>query len=108
MSDVELLRGKVIIDLNNQDYAKEVVGESRWFDRSLGETLETNLPHSHIVKCFNTIAMEVLDTSPESLRQANAQVFVAGGDEDVRGKVKELASELGFVSVDLGGGETAM
>lgn len=108
MSDVELLRRKIVVDLNNRDYANEVVSESRWFDRSLGEILEANLPHSHLVKCFNTIAMEVLDTSSESLRQANAQIFVAGHDEDARGQVKELASELGLASIDLGGGKTAM
>lgn len=108
MSDIELLRGKIVVDLNNRDYANEVVGESRWFDRSLGEILQSNLPYSHVVKCFNTVAMEAFDTSAESLRQAHAQVFVAGQDENARKEVRGLASELGFASIDLGGGKTAM
>ena len=108
LSDLTALDGKVVIDLNNRDYVNEVVGDVRWFDVSLGEALEANLPQCRLVKAFNTIAMEALDTSPDALRQARAQIFVAGQDEDARGQVKQLASELGFESVDLGGGRAAL
>lgn len=108
MTDVGLLAGKVVVDLNNRDYANEVKGDSRWFDRSLGEQLEANLPEALVVKAFNTVAMEALDTSADALRQAQAQIFVAGHDEGARRQVKELAGELGFSAVDLGGGKTAM
>lgn len=108
-----LLDGKVVIDLNNRDYAGEVVGAGAegggsWFVRSLGETLQANLPRSKVVKAFNTIAMEALDTSAERLRDAGAQIFVAGGDEEARGVVGRIAGALGWIVVDLGEGPTAM
>ncbi len=109
LRDSGLLDGKVIIDLNNRDYAHEVVGsDARWFDVSLGEALAANLPKAHVVKCFNTIAMEVLDTSAEALRKARAQIFVAGASDDARRQVAALAAELGFEATDLGAGKTAM
>jgi hypothetical protein len=106
---ISVLDGKVVVDLNNRDYAHEVVGsDARWFDVSLGEALAANLPKAHVVKCFNTIAMEVLDTSAEALRKARAQIFVAGASDDARRQVAALAAELGFEATDLGAGKTAM
>jgi 8-hydroxy-5-deazaflavin:NADPH oxidoreductase len=104
------LDGKIVVDLNNRDYAGGVVDndDSRWFDTSLGEMLQDNMPKSHVVKAFNTIAMEVLDTSAESLKKSGAQIFVAGNDDEARDVVNELAADLGLESVDLGPGKVAM
>lgn len=104
------LDGKIIIDLNNRDYAEGVVGpeDSRWFDTSLGEVLQANAPKVRVVKAFNTVAMEALDTSADSLQKTGAQIFLAGDDDDARTVVRGLAAELGFESVDLGRGRVAM
>jgi 8-hydroxy-5-deazaflavin:NADPH oxidoreductase len=61
-----------------------------------------------VVKAFTTIPMETLDTSAEKLRSAGAQIFVAGADKEARDVVAALGRDLGFESVDLGGGGTAM
>ena len=104
------LDGKVIVDLNNRSYAGEVVDndDSKWFDKSLGEMLQEHLPKANVVKAFNTIAMEVLDTSAESLRRSGAQIFLAGGDDHARAIVDGLVNDLGMESVDLGPGKVAM
>lgn len=104
------LDGKIITDLNNRDYANEVVGneKARWFDTSLCEALQAAAPNTRVVKAFNTIAMEALDTSAESLRESHAQIFLAGNDDDARQTVSELAAGLGFECVDLGPGKVAM
>ncbi|KAI9883280.1 MAG: hypothetical protein M1823_004959 [Watsoniomyces obsoletus] len=107
--DVRGLAGKIIIDLNNRDFQNEVMNDNtNFFDVSTGEKLAANLPDSYIVKAFNTIPMEALDTSADKLRQANAQIFLAGGPPDARRQVEDLAGELGFASMDLGEGKTAM
>lgn len=107
--DVAALDNKVMVDLNNRDYANEVVGEdSRWFDRSLGEMLQADLPRSKIVEAFNTVAMEILDTSAELLRQGGAQIFVAGVDDAAYRTVVELAEQLGFAALDLGAAPAEM
>ena len=110
------LDGKVVIDLNNRDYATEVVGSDggagggggTWFEQSLGEKLQANVPEAKVVKAFNTVAMEALDTSERALREAGAQIFVAGADDGSRKVVRDVAADLGWRSVDLGGGPTAM
>ncbi|GAM91393.1 hypothetical protein ANO11243_094430 [Dothideomycetidae sp. 11243] len=103
------LRGKVIIDLNNRDYANEVMSDkARWFDTSLGEELQANIPDVHVVKAFNTVAMEALDTSAKSLQATNTQIFLAGQDDAARATVDKLATGLGFECVDLGGGAVTM
>ena len=112
-SVVEKLNGKIVIDLNNRDYANEVVGTDnegspRWFDTSLCEILQHSLPNARVVKAFNTVAMEALDTSAERLRTTNAQIFLAGNDSNARETVKQLASGLGFECTDLGPGKVAM
>jgi 8-hydroxy-5-deazaflavin:NADPH oxidoreductase len=111
---VKSLDGKLILDLNNRDFSDEVMGGpeklgSKYFERSLGEQLQANLPFAHVVKAFNTVAMEALDTSPEKLRAANAQVFVAGcRASEKRGLANDLVEELGFEAIDLGDGPTAV
>ena len=105
------LSGKLILDLNNRDYAADVAdkGGVKLFDRSLSEQLQSNLPDAYVVKAFNTIAMEALDTSPTRLREAGAQIFVAAsGPSNVRALALQLVESLGFEPVDLGNGATPM
>src|SRR6201999_603414 len=107
--DPHILNGKVIIDLNNRDYANEVASASpKFFEKSLGEELQQNVPGARVVKAFTTIPMETLDTPADSLLKSGAQIFVAGGDLEAREIVARLAKDLGFGVIDLGYGSTAM
>jgi predicted dinucleotide-binding enzyme len=112
---MDALAGKLILDLNNRDFVTDVLGGvdkpgARYFEVSLGEQLQRNLPAAHVVKAFNTVAMEALDTSAEKLRAAHAQVFVASANSSsASGPLAiRLVEELGFEAVDLGDGPTAM
>jgi len=107
LSDPRLLDGKTVVDLNNRNYAEEVKGGA-WFDKAIGEALQENAPSAKVVKAFNTIAMEAFDTTPEALRRAGAQVFLAGGDTAAKEAVTQIAQDIGFGSVDLGTGAAAM
>ena len=107
LSEPALLDGKVVVDINNRDYANEArVGA--WFEQAIAERLQDNAPEARVVKAFNTIAMESFDTSPEVLRTGGAQTFIAGSDPDAKAKVRELADTLGFQTVDVGLGRAAL
>ncbi len=107
LTDPSLLNDKVVIDLNNRNYADDVKNGA-WFDTAIGEMLQRNAPDAKVVKAFNTIAMEAFDTTPEKLREAGAQVFLAGNDADAKEAVARIAHDIGFGSVDLGSGAAAM
>ncbi|HEV2605569.1 MAG TPA: NAD(P)-binding domain-containing protein [Microvirga sp.] len=96
-----LLDGKVVIEVNNRDYANEA-RSGAWFEKAIAERLQDNAPAARVVKAFNTIAMESFDTTPEALRESSAQTFVAGEDGDAKVAVAKLAADLGFLAVDVG------
>ena len=106
LSDPAILDGKVVININNRDYAGEVM-EDAWFGQAIAEAFQAHAPRARVVKALNVVAMETLDTSPEKLHAAEAQVFVAGDDADAKRVVGELLYELGFKAVDLGTGPAA-
>lgn len=101
-----LLDGKVVLDLNNRDFANEV-RQGVWFDRAIAERLQAAAPAARVVKALNTVAMETFDTNPALLRAAGAQTFLAGHDPSAKGIVGGLVRELGFEPVDLGDGSAA-
>lgn len=112
---IDALAGKLILDLNNRDFRTDVLGGegksgARYFEESLGEQLQRNLPAAYVVKAFNTVAMEALDTSVEKLRAAHAQVFLASTNSSITSRplAIQLVEELGFEAVDLGDGPTPM
>lgn len=107
LSDPALLDGKAVVNINNRDYAREVQ-DGAWFGQAIAEAFQANAPRARVVKALNTVAMEALDTSPEKLRAAGAQVFVAGDDANAKQVVSGLLGELGFEAVDLGTGPVAM
>jgi len=107
LSKPETLEGKVVLDLNNRDYANEV-RQGAWFEAAIAERLQAAAPKAKVVKALNTIAMEAFDTSPDALRQAGAQSFIAGDDKDAKAAVAKLLNDLGFTAVDLGKGTAAM
>jgi 8-hydroxy-5-deazaflavin:NADPH oxidoreductase len=102
-----VLDGKIIIDINNRDYQTEVM-QGSWFGRSYAETLQLAVPKARVVKALNVVAMETLDTSPEVLAGAGAQIFIAGGDIEAKRTVGRLLEQLGFAAIDLGSDALAM
>ncbi|AXC13857.1 putative reductase [Acidisarcina polymorpha] len=107
LDDGSILRGKVIVDVDNRNYATDV-RTGAWFEVSLAERLQNSLPDAQVVKAFNTIAMETFDRSAESLRSQGAQTFIAGRQAEAKRIVAEIASTLGFEAIDLGSSPAAL
>ena len=106
-ADPTKLDGKVVLDLNNRDYANEV-RQGAWFNTAIAERLQDAAPKAKVVKALNTIAMEAFNTSANALRQAGAQSFIAGDDREAKAAVAKLLDDLGFAPIDLGEGVAAM
>lgn len=106
LSDVSALDGKIVLDVNNRDYAAEVAA-GILPGASLGETLQSRLPRAHVVKCFTTIPMEAFNCEPDELRAVDAQTFIAGNDVQGKAAASSLIAEIGFRSIDMGDGLVA-
>lgn len=100
LTDVGLLDGKIVIDLNNgsipDGFAYDPIA------LSLAEKLQAQAPQARVVKAFNTMAQEVFELSPEPLRQHHVSVFVAGENAEARQTVMQLADDIGFAPLDCG------
>ena len=101
LADLSLLAGKIVVDLNNRDYAAEA-RTGAWFGEAIAEQLQRNAPDAHVVKAFNLIAMETFDVSVEAVQSSGGQVFLAGADGIAKKVVSGLAEELGYGSIDVG------
>ena len=108
--------GVAVLDLNNRDLQNEVYkGKGGWSEPSVGEILQSNLnaegANANVVKAFTTLPMEVFALSPEKVREAGVQIFLAddgSGGNEAKNVCGQLIEELGFVAVDLGSGAMAM
>lgn len=101
LTSPDALNGKVVIDLNNRSIPPgfeydPIAGPS------LVEQVAADVPKAHVVKAFNTLALEVFEHSADTLRANEAAVFVSGDDEQARQTVMALAADLGFSPVDCG------
>lgn len=100
LSDVSALDGKIVIDSHNgiipAEYAFEPVLESR------AEVLQRQIPGAKVVKAFNTITQEIFEHANRNLKEYRIACFIASDDEAARKAIAQLATVLGFVSVDCG------
>ncbi len=106
LSRPSLLDGRIVVDVNNRPF-KGLGDPSPWFEMSIAEQLQANIPSARLVKAFSTIAMFTFDTNADELRRARAQTFVAGNDADAKTIFAGLAAEMGFEVVDVGAGPVA-
>jgi 8-hydroxy-5-deazaflavin:NADPH oxidoreductase len=92
------LAGKIVIDITNALDPKMnlVVG----FTTSGAEELQGKLPQSRVVKAFNTVFAQHMDTG--RLGDQNLTAFVAGDDAEAKKTVLALARDIGFDAVDAG------
>ncbi len=94
----ESLAGKTVIDVTNalDSQMDLAVG----FTTSGAEELQRKLPKSRVVKAFNTVFAQHMDTGCLGDRPLTA--FVAGDDTGAKKTVLELARGIGFDAVDAG------
>lgn len=92
------LSNKTVIDATNalDSQMKLAVG----FTTSGAEELQKKLPTARVVKAFNTVFAQHMDSG--KLGDQPLATFIAGDDEDAKSVVKELARDIGFDPVDAG------
>ena len=94
----EALAGKTVIDVTNALDAKMNLAVG--FSTSGGEELQRKLPRSRVVKAFNTVFAQYMDTG--RLGDQSLTAFVAGDDAGAKKTVLGLARDIGFDAVDAG------
>lgn len=75
----------------------------RWavgFTTSGAEELQKKVPNTHVVKAFNTVFAEHMDTG--RLGNNSLTTLVAGDDPEAKRAVLEIARVIGFDAVDGG------
>jgi len=94
----EALSGKTVIDVTNALDAK--MNLALGFTTSGAEELQKKLPRSKVVKAFNTVFAQHMDTG--KLGDQQLSTLVAGDDAAAKKTVLELARQIGFDAVDAG------
>ena len=97
---LDSLDGKTIIDINNHDFPRPARVESLL--PALAERVQAAHPGAFVVKAFNTMAMEVFDHEPETLRGYRVSAFLASDHGPSLARVSELAEALGLWPVVMG------
>lgn len=94
----DLLDGKTLIDATNAlgPNMQLAVG----FSTSGAEELQKKLPRAHVVKAFNTVFAQHMDTG--KLAGKPLTTFIAGNDPAARKEALEAAGRIGFDGVDVG------
>jgi len=94
----EALAGKTVIDATNALDAS--MNMALGFTTSGAEELQKKLPKAKIVKAFNTVFAQQMDTGRLGAQPLTA--FVAGDDTAAKTAVLGLARDIGFDAVEAG------
>jgi len=94
----KFLEGKTVVDATNALDANMNLAVG--FTTSGAEELQKKLPSSRVVKAFNTVFAQHMDSG--KLGDQRLSAFVAGDDESARKQVIELARSIGFDAIDSG------
>jgi predicted dinucleotide-binding enzyme len=94
----EFLAGKTVIDVTHalDDKMNLAVG----FNTSGAEDLQRKVSGAHVVKAFNTVFPQYMDTG--RLGDTPLTAFVAGDNADAKQTALDLARGIGFDVVDAG------
>ncbi len=92
------LAAKTVVDVTNALDAN--MNLALGFTTSGAEELQRKLPSAHVVKAFNTVFAQHMDTG--RLGDQQLTTFVAGDDAGAKSTVIELARGIGFDAVDAG------
>jgi len=88
---------KVVLDVTNAlDEHMQLVQS----DKSGAEQLQEMAPNAHVVKIFNTVFAQHMDSG--SVEGEALTAFVAGDDHDAKEMALEIAEAIGFDAIDAG------
>lgn len=98
----ESLKGKIVVDITNainiDDWSPLFLGED-----SGGEQTARLLPESKVVKAFNTIFADVMQSNKQEFNGQKLTAFIVSDDTEAATAVKKLADEVGFNGFIVGG-----
>ena len=95
------LDGKIVIDASNPlSWAGGPVHAPPEGFTSGGERIQSLLPHSFVVKAFNTFGAEHSVSTADAERALDH--LIAGDDADAKAKVSELLRSMNMRPIDLG------
>nr|WP_299503237.1 NADPH-dependent F420 reductase [uncultured Rhizobium sp.] len=93
--------GRILVDANNAvevpSYQPVDLG-----GRASSQAVAEWAPGARVVKAFNHLVAPFLEADPK-VEGGRRVLFVAGEDVDAKKAVSDLAVELGYVAIDLGG-----
>ncbi|XP_069544629.1 metalloreductase STEAP2 [Brachyistius frenatus] len=89
-----LLEGKILVDVSNNRRVNQ-------YPESNAEYLSSLLPDSVVVKGFNVISAWAMQQTVS--KDASTQVYVCSDSVDARQQIMELARQMNFQPVDMGG-----
>jgi predicted dinucleotide-binding enzyme len=92
------LNGKIVVDATNALDANMNLAVG--FSTSGAEELQQTLPQARVVKAFNTVFAQHLDSGRVGATPLTA--FIAGDDAAAKQAVVTLAQDIGFETVDAG------
>lgn len=92
--------GKTVIDCNQPELPLGFEFKPR--DYSLAEQLAAELPLCQVVKAFCLHPVELYHHGADTLRGWGVQTFYCGDSPDDKGKVRQLALDLGLLPFDCG------
>jgi predicted dinucleotide-binding enzyme len=92
------LGGKSIVDVTNPLTKDRQLALG--FTTSGAEELQKKLPEAKIVKAFNMVFAQTMDSGHAKGQQLT--VFAAGDDESTKAAVLALARDIGFEAIDAG------
>ncbi len=96
------LQGKVVIDITNPltaDYMGLTLGHST----SASEEIAKAVPGAQIVKAFNTVFAQVLAEGADFGGGQKVSVFLASDSSAAKETARQLATSMGFETIDAGG-----
>lgn len=97
--------GKTVMDATNPiSDAPPVQGVLQFFtgpNESLAEKIQALIPAAHVVKAFNSVGAARM-VNP-NYRQGPPTMFICGDNAPAKAQVTEIASQLGWEPLDMGG-----
>jgi len=105
----ENLAGKTVMDATNPiEDAPPVNGVLKFFtgpNESLMEQLQSEFPHAHFVKAFNSVG-NISMVNP-SFKEGKPTMFICGNNEAAKKMVSGILDEFGWETADMGTVEAA-
>jgi 8-hydroxy-5-deazaflavin:NADPH oxidoreductase len=99
----EVATQKIVVSISNP--LNENNGLKTGESKSAAEELQNHLPHSKVIKAFNTVFAN--DFAQPVIDERQVDVFLAGEDEEALDIVSEMVAEAGFNPVIAGGLSTS-